>query len=469
MPTPQLILLCVLFSSGLTAQYKLKKNTRLFDDTHVHRIDILIDTAHISELLHNPDSSIMHPANFIIQHASESDTINNIGFRIKGQTSRYNPKKSFKLSFNEYQKGQKYDGVEKLNLNTFWNDPTHIRSHLASEVYYFVGIPVSRSSFTDLYINGEYYGLYNIVEHIDDEFTKSRYGSKKGNLYKCLSGANLVYLGENQNFYASADSMFLYALKSNKKKNDYSGLIELTDILTNTPINDLPAKLEARFNVEDYLKIMAVDIAVANWDNYIFVGNNYYLYDNPETGKFEFMPYDFDNTFGIDWTGNDWGKTDIYNWAYRDHFFLHPDSLTDIKEDEREWIRGWYNHFLQDTIKPLYTRILDVDEYRNQFNIHLRNIIDNYLGTEDPLREIDRVFAILTPSLEQDTNDNFTWEQVQASIDEALDVHIQFWSYEHKYLPYGLKEFIEVSNKNILSQIEAIKPNTIVNNGRIKK
>ncbi|MBK6347143.1 MAG: hypothetical protein IPF68_14665 [Bacteroidales bacterium] len=41
------------------------------------------------------------------------DTIHETGFRLRGNTSRYSAKKSFKISFNTWVPGQKYHGVEK--------------------------------------------------------------------------------------------------------------------------------------------------------------------------------------------------------------------------------------------------------------------------------------------------------------------------------------------------------------------
>lgn len=51
---------------------------------------------------------------------------------------------------------------------------------------------------------------------------------------------------------------------------------------------------------------MTVQIFCDDWDGYIYNKNNFYLYHNTLTGKIEYLPYDVDNTFGIDWFGIDW-------------------------------------------------------------------------------------------------------------------------------------------------------------------
>jgi hypothetical protein len=422
-----------------------------------------MDTANLAALLKNIDRNDEQPATFIIHYTDRTDTVKNIGIRVKGTTSRSNPKQSYKLGFNSFVKGQKYEGLEKLKLNANWNDPTQLRAHLTTQLYEYLGVVVSRSAFTELYINESYFGLYNIVEHIDEEFTGDRYGSKKGNLYKCLGEADLGYRGNEIHDLVGAMGKPVYELKTNKKERDYSGLIEFIDLLNNTPDEDFACALEQRFNVNGFLKVMAVDILTANWDSYIFMRNNYYLYDNPASGKFEYIPYDFDNAFGIDWVGDDWGKKDIYNWAKHENFIFSPDNIYGLDEEVMEWISMNHQKFMADTVRPLYYRVLAIDKYRNQFNHHLNRLIREKFETGLISREIDRLFFMLTPSLKKDTCDNFTWEQVVASLDGPLDVYRQFGTYRHEYLRYGLKQFIGIARANVSAQIEPAKPVVTVN------
>lgn len=445
------------------ARPTLPEYDELFDDTRVHRVEIFIDTADLNKMTREFWENDQYPATFIIHYESHSDTVNQVGIRVKGKTSRQHPKKSYKISFNTYTKGNKYKGLEKLKLNANYNDPTQLRAHLSTRMYEYAGVAVARSSFADLYVNGIYFGLYNLKEHIDEEFAGSRFGSKKGNLYKCLFGANLIYKGKQKKDYLNFDGEKIYTLKTNKKENDYSGLMDFMRMLNHTPDEEFKTKLEQNFNVDDYLKIMAVDILIANWDNYIFMSNNFYLYDNPETGKFDYIPYDFDNTFGIDWVGYDWGKSEIYNWAMHRNTYLQPDSIKDVPKKFAEQLKEFYDVFRADTVKPLYSRILEIDEYKNQFNAYLKWYMEEQCNIDSMSVEIDRLFTMISPSLEKDTCDNFTWEQVKASITGPLEKTMQFGSYAHGYLPYGLKEFIVVSRENILPQIEPLEPDSSPN------
>jgi len=453
---PPLILLIGLISMlTLSCQYETAKNDELFDGTRVHRVEIEIDTSDLSLIVGRADSTIIKPAVFTIHYENRINTVQNVGFRIKGNTSRFADKKSFRISFNAYEKGKKYKTLEKLNLNAFWNDPTHLRSHLAIKLYELMDVAVGRSGFTDLYVNGEYYGLYNLGEHVDEEFALNYFDSKTGNLYKCLSPASLEYLGDDIANYSKFDdsTSYIYDLKINKEQADYSGLIELMDILNNTPIDQLKVKLEARFNVANYLKILAVDVAIGNWDSYLYTANNYYLYDDPKTGKFEFIPYDFDNTFGMDWLGVDWTDRDIYNWPKKESLNLQADSIIKLPEKIQLEIKSFADFWMADTIRPLYYRLLEVPSYRSQFNEHLVYVFD-HLTSDEFNSEIDRLFVMLGPSLKKDTSDNFTWKQVSRSIDQPLDVYKNMFFRKQYYLPYGIKDYIQLASSKMTPQIE---------------
>ena len=149
----------------------------LFNDETVPRIDITVNPDTLVWLYQNEnlESDIEFTARFIFDNGEIRDTIEPVGFRLRGNTSRYSQKKSFKVSFNRFTSGGKYYGVEKLNLNGEHNDPSVIRSKVCWDVFRKMNIPASRSNHVQVYINGDYYGLYINVEHIDEEFIKTRF------------------------------------------------------------------------------------------------------------------------------------------------------------------------------------------------------------------------------------------------------------------------------------------------------
>ena len=91
-----------------------------------------------------------------------------------------------------------------------------------------------------------------------------------------------------------------------------------------------------------YLKAMAVDVITGNWDGYTGDKNNYFLYRDQVSGRFEYIPYNLENSVGIDFREVDWSTRSIYNWNL--------------------------------SLRPLYEKILEVDEYKEQYTFYLKRV-----------------------------------------------------------------------------------------------
>ncbi|MRR23585.1 hypothetical protein EG830_11475, partial [bacterium] len=181
--------------AALRSQPSFPDNGQLFADTVVPVVYITIPPDSLAWIYANPYSDREFRATFVFDNGAVRDTVNPVGFRLRGNTSRQSRKKSFKVSFNTFTEGGKYQGVEKINLNGEHNDPSVMRSKIMWDILRKWSIPAPRANHVRVYINGSYYGLYINVEHIDEEFAKSRFGNKDGNLYKCLYPADLAYSG----------------------------------------------------------------------------------------------------------------------------------------------------------------------------------------------------------------------------------------------------------------------------------
>src|SRR5690606_19206517 len=98
----------------------------------------------------------------------------------------------------------------------------------------------------------------------------------------------------------------VYDVNNQTDSDDYSDLVNFIRVLNTTSDEDFICEMEKVFEINDYLKYLAIDILIGNWDGPLYNKNNFYLYSNPVTGKFHYLPYDLDNTFGIDWLGESW-------------------------------------------------------------------------------------------------------------------------------------------------------------------
>ncbi|MCB0707712.1 MAG: CotH kinase family protein [Saprospiraceae bacterium] len=412
------LLLSFVLTYSAFGQEPVPPRGKVFDDNLVPRVDILIAPADLAQVL-DPNNDTEYPAVFIFTNDIVPDTVENVGFRLRGNTSLFAAKKSFKVSFNAFVSGQKYKGLEKLNLNGEHNDPSVTRSKVCWDLLRDMELPGARANHVELYINGDYFGLYANIEHIDEEFVDLRFGNQSGNLYKCLYPADLVYLGSNPDAYKlEAQGRRVYELLTNTAEDDYSDLAEFIDVLNNTSDADFACEIEKVFNVDAYLQYMVFDILTGNWDGPLFNKNNFYLYHNPVTDLFEYIPYDLDNTLGIDWFGEDWGNFDIYNWT-------QPED------------------------RPLYDRFIADPIFREQFNFYMERLIDDEFNLTKLEDNLDFIRTLIGPYIQTDPyyplDYGFTFQQFQDSYEQALPFG---------QTPYGIKPYIETRGNSALDQLE---------------
>lgn len=416
--TTALCLAFLLNTYLLKGQPSFPENGELYVTSVVPRVDIRIHPDTLKWIYDNPWSDREFRALFIFNNEKVNDTVKNVGFRFRGNTSRWSGKQSFKISFNTFEKGREYQGVEKMNLNGEHNDPSISRARIYWEILRRADIAGPRANHARLFINGKYHGLYLNVEHIDEEFTKAYYGSESGNLYKCLFGANLTYKGTNPDLYKyTVNGTRIYDLKTNKEVDDYSDLAKFINVLNNTPLAQLPCELEKVFNVQEYLKIAAVDVLTGNWDGYIYNNNNYYLYNNPRTGLFEYIPYDVDNTFGIDWSNYDWSTRNVYNWS-------------DIKDS-----------------RPLFTRLMQVPEYKAQYTYYLRQIINSITSQQSLIEFIYNTRDQIRDYVKYDTFYTIDYGYILQSFDGS------WTAAAGGHVKSGIIPFIDRRNTSALTQM----------------
>ena len=421
-----IIFFLLIFSTRLTAQPTFPENGPVFVDTIVPRVDIFINPDTLEWIYENVNSNIEFRADFIFDNGDIRDTIEEVGFRLRGNTSRNSAKKSFKVSFNTYEPGRKYYGLEKMNLNGEHNDPSIMRSKIGWDMLREFEISGSRTNHVEVYINDDYYGLYLNVEHIDEEFIDSRFGNNNGNLYKCLWPADLDYLGSNPDLYKfTAGDRRTYDLKTNTALDDYTDIAHFIGVLNNTPSNDFRCDIEEVFNIHDYLKIAAVDVFLGNWDGYIYNKNNFYLYHNTQAKKFEYIQYDLDNTFGIDWMDRDWANRDIYDWEQHGN---NP--------------------------RPLYTRMIDNPDLKDQYSYYFNRLLQEITMKPGFIEGIADRRDMIAPYVENDPyyplDYGYTIDDFYNSYIEALGAHVD----------YGIFPYINTRNYSALDQLEVenIKP-----------
>ncbi|MES2797305.1 MAG: CotH kinase family protein, partial [Bacteroidota bacterium] len=118
-------------------------------------------------------------------------------------------------------------------------------------------------------------------EVIDDTMVKNQFGEDEGNIYKPEN--NLTKFTEAT-----------FEKKNNSSEADYSDVKKLVEILNGPLRSSNPeqwrTELEKVFDVQHFLKYLAINNTIVNWDSYGAIAHNFYLYN--DKGKLKWIPWD---------------------------------------------------------------------------------------------------------------------------------------------------------------------------------
>lgn len=222
----------------------------------------------------------------------------NVGFRLKGNSSLAQAwgsgiyKLPFRLNFDKFEDtypgitNQHFYGFKELSFSPSFRDQSLMREKIVPDIFRLAGIEAAQTAFYRVYIDfgsgSKYCGVYTAVEMPDDNMIKEQFGEEKGNIYKPES--------KLANFTQSE-----FDKKNNETEADYSDvkafIIALNSNLRTTNAVQWRANLESVFNIDHYLKFLAVNNAIVNWDSYGNKAHNYYLY-NHSVDKLTWIPWD---------------------------------------------------------------------------------------------------------------------------------------------------------------------------------
>lgn len=284
-----------------TPYLQAQSGLEVFDDSYVHEIRVYFDQPNFWEILSlnynfdldNDPTTLNTP--LMAQVKLDGNEIDSVAVNQKGFYSNWGAaeslKKPIKLDFNEFAPDQEYDNLKSLNLQNAFMDPSLMRDMLSYRILRDFGVAAPRTAYAKVYLNDTYWGLYVMVESVNKTFLKEHFGDNDGNLYKA-EFTSFQYLGADPSSY-----LMDFDLKTNENTNDWSRLIHLIDLINNTPNSKFRDSLSAYLDLESYLKTLAVDVTIHNWDAHFDHGRNFYIYDNPSDGKFYWIPWDYNLAF----------------------------------------------------------------------------------------------------------------------------------------------------------------------------
>jgi len=357
-----------------------ESNEFVFLRDEVTNITITMEEDDLDSIIADTDSDFSRNCTVRFQNSKVDETVTSVGIRARGNAQRNAKKFPWKLEFDEFVEDRKFLGCEKMNLSGDSYEPSLSRSSLALDIMRSMGVAASRSSYVWLTINdgSKVQGVYNSFEQVDEEFAQAWFDNKDGDNYKCrirAEGADLKPL--NPNTVESYEESESY---EEKRTGSYQRLKDFIDFIDKADDEQFRNGLKNWINVDSFLRALAVDVAIGGWDNLWVVANNYYLMYDEDTAVFEYIPWDMDQSFGMDlWFfpllfGTDWTKQRINNFGI-----------------------GCFSCGRNENGPPLIDRVLEISVYEKQVEKYARETVLGPMSPPVITESIERISNLIQP------------------------------------------------------------------------
>jgi len=279
----------------------------------------------------------------------------------------------FKIDLNDGYPGRKLGGVVKINLHNNITDPSYMNDVIAHQLFRDAGVPAPRTTYARVHVtvpdlfDREYFGLYSIVENVDKRFISDRYGTRKGAILKPVTPFLFRDLGDQWEAYNQ-----IYDPKTELTDEEKWRLIDLCRIVTHASDYEFAERIGDFIELDETARFLAVSVLICDLDGILGPGQNFYLYLHPKTGKFTFIPWDQDHSFG------QMNRTQ----EQREQLSIH-----------RPWTGD--NLFLE--------RLYGVDAFKEAYVAHMQNFNDSLF---QPIRinaQIEELASSIRPALQDDS------------------------------------------------------------------
>ncbi len=234
----------------------------------------------------------------------DGETIAGVGLRYKGNGTfiegrMRNTRLPLKIDFKEFDETLEFRGLTKINLHNSVADPSMLREALSYELFREAGVHCSQVGFAkvSLTVTGESeqkpLGLYTVVEQVNERFLADRFGSTDGLLMKPSSFGVFLYFGTDWAEYEKA-----YVPKTDPRPEQQERVIEFARLLHEADDPTFDSRVDEYLDTDQFLRFVAVNVLLSNLDSFLGATQNYYVYLEPTSNRFQFLPWDMDHSFG---------------------------------------------------------------------------------------------------------------------------------------------------------------------------
>ncbi|MFT7474437.1 MAG: spore coat protein CotH, partial [Verrucomicrobiales bacterium] len=275
----------------------------LFDQNELRTFELIVSEDDLATLDADPAAEEYVDGTLLF----EGQELSGVGVRYKGSVGAFVgcldgpnlfepsgaktcPKLSMKVKITHTDPDLEFFGQRRLQFHAMNLDPTQMRERLGYWLFAEMGVPTPRAVHARLLINGEFVGVFALVEQIDGRFTRANFDDGTGNLYKEVWPTSSAAGLEDE---ATPISAYRDSLRTNE---DEDPSFEIIDGFARAIIDALPDErgsvLAEYMDVEALLAYTAVDRTIRHDDGPFHFycdercsAHNFFLYEDPAVGQ----------------------------------------------------------------------------------------------------------------------------------------------------------------------------------------
>ena len=284
----------ILLAAALAAPVLSHTIDDFFDGSVLHDISVTIDPADWQSLKDKYLDSTYYRCDL----EWRGMTMRNVGIRSRGSGTRNPIKPSFAFDFSKYTSTQRFLGMKSFNTRNFAQDASMMHERLTMLMFARMGLPYLREAHARFFVNGQYVGLYLILEPIDTRFLLTRFGETQGYLYEFKwtgTPYRFDYLGDDTGLYCPT----LFEPKNHEDAPDAAWLERMVRAVNLSSDEEFAAAAGQYLDLGSFVAHVAVEQFMAESDGFLGTAGmtNFYFYRRMADNRGLFLVWDKDQTF----------------------------------------------------------------------------------------------------------------------------------------------------------------------------
>jgi hypothetical protein len=358
----------------------------------------------------------------------EDRTYSDAAVRHKGNgtylRSEGTSKRPYKVDLDKYSKGRELAGRNTLNFANLVVDDSCLHDALGHEFFRSVGVPAPRTAFARLFrstgtAQPEYLGVYALIENLDSDFAAWRFGTRKGVVFKPVTTELFSDLGDDWAAYEG-----IYDPKSRPTEAQKRRVIELARLVTSADDATFAARIGEFVELDEFTRFLAGMVLLSSYDGFLNNGQNFCLWLDPVSERFQFLPWDLDNA---------WGK---FGWA---------GSASDRARASirRPWMGN--HRFLE--------RMWEVPGFEERYRQALGRMLETGFVPKTLHERVDELAAVLRPVVAEESPIKAARFELAVTGTQTVDASADGPRSGRNRPPHPLKWFISARSRSVRAQL----------------